>query len=40
MNRPSIVPTGSWTRRMSAALAAGYCGEESVEAFVTPVGVL
>jgi hypothetical protein len=33
MSRPSIIPAGSWPRRMSAPVAAGYCGEESVEAF-------
>jgi hypothetical protein len=38
MSRPSIIPTGSWPRRMSAAVAAGYCGEESVEAFMKRVG--
>src|SRR6266576_2969388 len=34
MTRPAIIPAGSWPRRMSAGLAAGYCGEESVEAFI------
>ena len=38
MSRPSIIPAGSWPRRMSAAVAAGYCGEESVEAFMKRVG--
>lgn len=38
MSRPSIIPAGSWPRRMPAALAAGYCGEELVEAFMKRVG--
>jgi hypothetical protein len=38
MSRPSLIPAGSWPRRMSAAVAAGYCGEESVEAFIKRVG--
>jgi hypothetical protein len=39
MNRPSVVPSGSWPRRMPAELAAGYCGESSVETFMKRVGV-
>jgi hypothetical protein len=38
MSRPSIIPAGSWPRRMSAAVAAGYCGEDSIEAFMKRVG--
>ena len=38
MSRPAIIPPGSWPRRMSAGLAAGYCGEPSVEAFMARVG--
>ncbi len=38
MSRPPIIPPGSWPRRMSAAVAAGYCGEDSVEAFMKRVG--
>jgi hypothetical protein len=38
MSRPSIIPAGSWPRRMSAPVAAGYCGEDSVEAFMKGVG--
>lgn len=38
MRRPPIVPLGCWPRRMGAELAAGYCGETSVEAFVRRVG--
>jgi hypothetical protein len=38
MARPAIIPSGSWPRRMSAAVAAGYCGEESIEAFMKRVG--
>jgi len=33
MRRPSVIPMGSWPRRMPAELAAGYCGEATVEAF-------
>jgi hypothetical protein len=38
MIRLALVPPGSWPRRMSAELAAGYCGESSVEAFMKRVG--
>jgi hypothetical protein len=38
MPRPAIIPTGSWPRRMPAAIAAGYCGEPTVEAFLKRVG--
>src|SRR5215510_4299429 len=38
MTRPAIIPLGSWPRRMCAELAAGYCGEPSVEAFLSRVG--
>jgi len=38
MSRPAIIPSGSWPRRMGAGLAAGYCGESSVEAFMSRVG--
>lgn len=37
-HRPAIIPLGSWPRRMGAALAAGYCGEPTVEAFIKRVG--
>jgi hypothetical protein len=33
-----VIPQGSWPRRMSAGLAAGYCGEVSVCAFLKRVG--
>jgi hypothetical protein len=36
--RPVKIPTGSWPRRMCAALAAGYVGESSVEGFLRRVG--
>lgn len=36
--RPSVIPSGSWPRRMPAELAAGYCGETTVEAFMKRVG--
>ena len=38
MRRPSVIPMGSWPRRMPADLAAGYCGETTVEAFIKRVG--
>jgi hypothetical protein len=36
--RPAQIPLGSWPRRMGAALAAGYVGEPSVDAFLKRVG--
>lgn len=38
MSRPVTYPPGSWPRRMCAELAAAYCGETSVEAFMKRVG--
>jgi hypothetical protein len=38
MSRPAVIPSGSWPRRMTAELAAGYCGESTVEAFMRRVG--
>ncbi len=38
MTRPVTIPHGSWPRRMGAELAAGYCGEASVDAFLRRVG--
>ena len=38
MSRAPVVPFGCWPRRMSAELAAGYCGERTVEAFTQRVG--
>jgi hypothetical protein len=38
MARLAIIPSGSWPRRMCAAVAAGYCGEDSIEAFMKRVG--
>jgi hypothetical protein len=38
MNRTPIIPAGSWPRRMPAPMAAGYCGEPTVEAFMARVG--
>lgn len=37
-NRPSVIPNGAWPRRMAAALAAGYCGEPTIQAFIARVG--
>jgi hypothetical protein len=33
-----MIPAGSWPARMGAELAAGYCGEPTVEAFMSRVG--
>ena len=38
MTRQAIIPVGVWPARMSPALAAGYCGEPSVESFLRRVG--
>src|SRR5262249_32598304 len=38
MPRSVAYPPGSWPRRMGAELAAGYCGETTVEAFIKRVG--
>jgi hypothetical protein len=38
MSRSATIPAGSWPRRMPAAIAAGYCGETTVEAFLKRVG--
>jgi hypothetical protein len=38
MTRPAIIPAGSWPRRMSVEIAAAYCGEPTVEAFISRVG--
>jgi hypothetical protein len=37
--RASRIPVGAWPRRMGADMAAGYCGESTVEAFLKRVGV-
>ena len=38
MKRSALIPPGSWPRRMGADLAAGYCGEPTVDAFLKRVG--
>jgi hypothetical protein len=38
MTRHAIIPAGSWPRRMAVELAAAYCGERSVNAFLKRVG--
>lgn len=38
MSRPVAIPQGAWPARMPAQLAAGYCGEASVESFLRKVG--
>lgn len=37
MTRAVEIPTGAWPARLSPALAAGYCGEPSVESFLRRV---
>ena len=37
-SRPAIIPAGSWPRRMCADVAAAYCGEKTVDAFLKRVG--
>jgi hypothetical protein len=36
--RPASIPNGAWPRRMPADLAARYCGEKTIEAFLRRVG--
>lgn len=38
VTHPAVIPIGAWPARMNAALAAGYCGEPSAEAFRSRVG--
>lgn len=38
MVKSAVVPSGSWPIRMSAAMAAGFVGEDSVEGFLRRVG--
>jgi non-ribosomal peptide synthetase component E (peptide arylation enzyme) len=35
---PSVIPNGAWPPRMPADMAAGYCGEKTVEDFLARVG--
>jgi hypothetical protein len=37
MTRPVRIPVGSWPLEMTAAYAAGFCGEPSVDAFLEKV---
>ena len=37
MSRPPFIPPGLWPPRMPADMAAGYCGERSVETFLAAV---
>lgn len=37
MSRAVAYPAGSWPREMLATVAAAYCGEPSVEAFLSKV---
>lgn len=36
--RQPTIPAGSWPPRMTAEMAAGYCGEKHVEDFLDRVG--
>jgi hypothetical protein len=38
MTRSTFIPLGCWPRRMCAELAAAYCGESTVDAFLGRVG--
>lgn len=38
MTRPALIPPSAWPPRMPVELAAGYCGERSVESFLRRVG--
>jgi len=38
-SRRSVIPEGSWPARMPVKLAAGYCGESTVDAFLSRVGI-
>lgn len=38
MAKRTLLPAGSWPRRMSAEIAAAYCGERTVEEFLMRVG--
>lgn len=37
MSRPALIPPGLWPPRMPVEMAAGYCGEVSVESFLREV---
>jgi hypothetical protein len=37
-SRPAVIPSGSWPPRMGVDLAAAYCGESTVNAFLKRVG--
>jgi hypothetical protein len=37
MSRPALIPAGLWPPRMPVEMAAGYCGEVSVESFLREV---
>jgi hypothetical protein len=36
--RRPLIPAGSWPRRMCVELAAAYCGETTVDAFLRRIG--
>jgi len=36
---PAVIPSGCWPERMPPAIAAGYVGEPTAEAFLSRVGV-
>ena len=37
MTRPALIPAGLWPPRMPVEMAAGYCGERSVDVFLAEV---
>jgi len=40
MSKPAAIPNGAWPRRMAVDLAAGYCGERTIEDFLKRVGAV
>ncbi len=38
MTRPARIPSGAWPAQLDASMAAGFCGERSVEAFRSKCG--
>lgn len=37
MTRPAFIPAGLWPPRMPVEMAAGYCGERTVDVFLREV---
>lgn len=38
MTQAAVIPPGAWPRRMPVEIAAAYCGERTVRAFMRRVG--